>query len=71
MGFCQLWIPGLGELTKPLTVAMRNEEVEPIAWGLEREQAFKAIKGALASAPALGLPDSPTCPVTCIHHSIY
>ncbi|KAK4810532.1 hypothetical protein QYF61_004495 [Mycteria americana] len=27
------------------------------AWGLEREQAFKTIKGALASAPALGLPD--------------
>lgn len=59
MEFCQPWILVLlGELTKPLTEATRNEEAEPVAWGPEREQAFKAIKGALASAPALGLPDN-------------
>ncbi|KAM7077745.1 uncharacterized protein J5F26_016218 [Ciconia maguari] len=57
VGFCRPWIPGLGELTRSLTEATRNEEIEPIAWGPEREQAFKTIKGALASAPALGLPD--------------
>lgn len=31
--------------------------MEPIAWGLGREQAFKVMKGALPSAPALRLPD--------------
>lgn len=57
MGFCRLWISGLSELTKPLTEATRNVEVEPVALGLEREWSFKTIKGVLASAPALGLPD--------------
>uniref|UniRef100_A0A8B9F6D8 Reverse transcriptase/retrotransposon-derived protein RNase H-like domain-containing protein n=1 Tax=Amazona collaria TaxID=241587 RepID=A0A8B9F6D8_9PSIT len=37
--------------------ATRNEEVEPIAWGLGRKQASKATKGALPSAPALSPPD--------------
>lgn len=54
MGF---WIPVLGEITKPLTEAKTNEEVEAIAWCPGRQQASKTIKGALASAPTLGLPD--------------
>ena len=56
-GFGRPWIPGLGEFTKALAEATQNEEAEPTAWGPEREQAFRAMKGALASAPALGLPD--------------
>uniref|UniRef100_A0A8C0BIZ1 Reverse transcriptase/retrotransposon-derived protein RNase H-like domain-containing protein n=1 Tax=Buteo japonicus TaxID=224669 RepID=A0A8C0BIZ1_9AVES len=35
----------------------RNEEIEPIAWGTEREKAFRTFKAALLSTPALGLPD--------------
>lgn len=54
MGLCWLWIPGSGELAKPLTEATRDEEAEAIAWGPEREQGFKAIKGV--SLSALGLP---------------
>ena len=57
VGFCRPWIPGLGELTNPLTETTRSEEVERIMWGPEREKAFKAVKRALASAPTLGLPD--------------
>ncbi|KAK4805208.1 hypothetical protein QYF61_005376 [Mycteria americana] len=57
VGFCRPWIPESGELTRSLTEATRTEEIEPSAWGPEREQAFKMIKGALASAPALGLPE--------------
>ena len=37
--------------------ATRNEEVEPIAWGPEREKAFQTLKTALLNTPALGLPD--------------
>uniref|UniRef100_A0A8C4JJL9 Uncharacterized protein n=1 Tax=Dromaius novaehollandiae TaxID=8790 RepID=A0A8C4JJL9_DRONO len=40
-----------------LKSAAGKEEAEPIAWGPEGEQAFRTMKGALASAPALGLPD--------------
>uniref|UniRef100_A0A8C0BWD3 Reverse transcriptase/retrotransposon-derived protein RNase H-like domain-containing protein n=1 Tax=Buteo japonicus TaxID=224669 RepID=A0A8C0BWD3_9AVES len=32
-------------------------EIEPIAWGIEREKAFCTLKAALLSAPVLGLPD--------------
>jgi len=53
-GFCTPWIPGLSEITKLLHEATRNEEVEPVAWGSEREKAFR---NALLNAPALGLPD--------------
>lgn len=56
-GFYRLWVPGLGELTTPVTEGTKDEEIEPISWEVEREKAFKAIKDALTSAPALGLPD--------------
>uniref|UniRef100_A0A663EY61 Reverse transcriptase/retrotransposon-derived protein RNase H-like domain-containing protein n=1 Tax=Aquila chrysaetos chrysaetos TaxID=223781 RepID=A0A663EY61_AQUCH len=45
------------EIAKPLHEATRNEEIEPIAWGTEKEKAFRTLKAALLSAPALGLPD--------------
>lgn len=37
VGFCQLRIPGLRELTKLLKEAARDEEVESTTWGPERE----------------------------------
>ena len=46
-----------GVKSKPLTEATKTEKVESIWWGPEREKAFQAIKGALTSALALGLPD--------------
>uniref|UniRef100_A0A8C4P4X8 Reverse transcriptase/retrotransposon-derived protein RNase H-like domain-containing protein n=1 Tax=Dromaius novaehollandiae TaxID=8790 RepID=A0A8C4P4X8_DRONO len=36
---------------------MPRPEIEPLAWGPEREKAFTSVKKALVSAPALGLPD--------------
>uniref|UniRef100_A0A663FFW8 Reverse transcriptase/retrotransposon-derived protein RNase H-like domain-containing protein n=1 Tax=Aquila chrysaetos chrysaetos TaxID=223781 RepID=A0A663FFW8_AQUCH len=50
------WILGFNEIAKPLPEATRNEEVEPIEWGPEREKAFRILKGALLKAPALGIP---------------
>uniref|UniRef100_A0A663E205 Reverse transcriptase/retrotransposon-derived protein RNase H-like domain-containing protein n=1 Tax=Aquila chrysaetos chrysaetos TaxID=223781 RepID=A0A663E205_AQUCH len=45
------------EIAKSLHEATRNEEIEPIAWGTEREKVFYTLKAALLSAPALGPPD--------------
>lgn len=47
MGFCQPWIPELGELAKPLMEATKNEEIELIEWGPGRDQAFKARKASI------------------------
>ena len=57
VGFCHPWIPGFSEIAKPLHEATQNEEIEPIAWGTEREKAFCTLKAALLYAPVLGLPD--------------
>jgi len=57
VGFCRSWIPGFREIAKPLHEATRSEEVEPIAWGSEREKAFRTLKNAVLNAPASGLPD--------------
>jgi hypothetical protein len=37
--------------------ATKRGERKPLIWKSEQQQAFHAIKEALVSAPALGLPD--------------
>ena len=54
-GFCRLWIPNYAELAKPLYEATKS--TTPFSWTEQMEAAFKTIKTALLSAPALGLPD--------------
>ena len=54
-GFCHLWIPNYAELAKPLYEATKS--TTPFSWREQMEAAFKTIKTALLSAPALGLPD--------------
>ena len=54
-GFCRLWIPNYVELAKPLYEATKS--ATPFSWSEQMETAFKTIKTALLSAPALGLPD--------------
>nr|XP_034971253.1 uncharacterized protein LOC118085074 [Zootoca vivipara] len=56
-GFCRSWIPGYGELTKPLVKMTSKDEPEPLEWSKESLQNFETIKRELRSAPALGLPD--------------
>ena len=56
-GFCRPWIIGYSEIVKPLQEATKDQAIEPIPWTDEMQQAFQAIKQALVSAPALGLPD--------------
>ena len=53
--FCHLLIPNYVELAKPLYEATKS--TTPFSWTEQMEAAFKTIKTALLSAPALGLPD--------------
>uniref|UniRef100_A0A803TDI7 Reverse transcriptase/retrotransposon-derived protein RNase H-like domain-containing protein n=1 Tax=Anolis carolinensis TaxID=28377 RepID=A0A803TDI7_ANOCA len=53
-GYCRQWIPNYA---KPLYQATRGGREDPFEWTEECQQAFKALKEALMSSPALGLPD--------------
>uniref|UniRef100_A0ABI8ANH5 Uncharacterized protein n=1 Tax=Felis catus TaxID=9685 RepID=A0ABI8ANH5_FELCA len=55
-GFCSLWIPGFAELAVPLYAL--TKESAPFTWQEKHQSAFEALKEALLSAPALGLPDT-------------
>uniref|UniRef100_A0ABI7Y564 Reverse transcriptase domain-containing protein n=1 Tax=Felis catus TaxID=9685 RepID=A0ABI7Y564_FELCA len=55
-GFCRLWIPGFAELAAPLYAL--TKESAPFTWQEKHQSAFEALKEALLSAPALGLPDT-------------
>ena len=53
-GWCRLWIMNYGLIAKPLYEAQKNF---PFVWGPHQQQAFKDLKQALMSAPALELPN--------------
>jgi hypothetical protein len=56
-GFCWIWMPNFSLLAKPLYEATKGGERVPLTWESKQLQAFHAIKEALVSASALGLPD--------------
>jgi hypothetical protein len=56
-GFCQIWISNFSLLTKPLYKATKvGYKRKLLIWKSKQQQAFRAIKETLVSAPALGLP---------------
>ncbi|KAF6081654.1 hypothetical protein HJG60_008702 [Phyllostomus discolor] len=60
VGYCRLWILGFADLARPLHKITRGKE-ESFTWTDKERQAFRALKEALVSAPALALPN-PTKP---------
>ncbi|KAK1346847.1 hypothetical protein QTO34_000707 [Cnephaeus nilssonii] len=54
-GYCCLWIRGFAEIARPLYEA--TKEGKAFEWTEREKTAFKQLKKALLSAPALGLPD--------------
>lgn len=56
VGYCRLWILGFTELARPLYSATAGGD-SPLIWTAETDAAFKALKQALISAPALALPN--------------
>ncbi|KAK4811225.1 hypothetical protein QYF61_022122 [Mycteria americana] len=53
----RLWILNYGLLVKPLYEALKGSQENHLLWTPECRTAFKNLKKALMSAPALGLPD--------------
>ncbi|XP_054828238.1 protein NYNRIN-like [Eublepharis macularius] len=56
-GFCRVWIPGFGQLTKPLHAKCQESEPDSLQWEQDEITAFEQVKKVLMEAPALGLPD--------------
>ncbi|KAK1336061.1 hypothetical protein QTO34_003861 [Cnephaeus nilssonii] len=56
VGCCRLWILGFAEIAKPLYSATGGKNPS-VSWTDVEEKAFQKLKLALASAPALALPD--------------
>ena len=54
-GFCRLWIPSFATLAAPLYPL--TKETGTFSWTPIHQEAFKEIKKALLSAPALALLD--------------
>lgn len=56
-GFCHIWIPNFGVLSKPLYEATKGEDRDFFKWTSQCDNAFRQLKQALMSALALGLPN--------------
>ena len=49
-GFCQIWIPGYGNLARPLFEKLRGKEEEPLDWDETCKVAFNALKESITLA---------------------
>ena len=58
-GYCHIWIPGYGELARPLyklIAETQQAQTDKLVWSPETQKAFKVFHTALLQAPALSLP---------------
>ena len=58
-GYCCIWIPGYGELARPLyklITETQQAQTDKRVWPPDAQKAFKALRTALLKAPALSLP---------------
>ena len=58
-GYCRIWIPGYGELARPLYKLIgeiQQAQTEKPVWSPDTQKAFKVLQTALLQAPALSLP---------------
>ena len=57
--YCQIWIPGYGELAWPLyklKTETQQAQTDKLVWSLVTQKAFKALQIAVLQAPTLSLP---------------
>lgn len=57
-GFCWIWSPSFGLMTKTLHETLKGLDSEPLPWTAKCQHRFNIIKEKLVSAPVLGLPES-------------
>ena len=58
-GYCRIWIPGCGELARPLyklTAETQQAQTDKLVWSLDTQKAFKVLQIALLQAHTLRLP---------------
>ena len=58
-GYCRIWIPGYGELARPLyklIAGTQQAQTDKLIWSPDTQKAFKVLQTALLQAPALSLP---------------
>ena len=58
-GYCHIWIPGYGELARPLyklIAETQQAQTDKLVWSPETQKAFKVLQTAFLQAPALSLP---------------
>ena len=58
-GYCRIWIPGYGELARPLyklIAETQQAQTNKLVWSPDTPKAFKVLQTALLQAPALSLP---------------
>ena len=57
--YCQIWIPGYGELAWPLykfIAETQQAQTDKLVWSPETQKPFKVLQTALLQAPALSFP---------------
>ena len=58
-GYCCIWIPGYGELARPLyklIAETQQAQTNKLVWSSDIQKAFKVLQTAVLQAPALSLP---------------
>ena len=58
-GYCHIWIPGYGELARPLykrIAETQQAQTDKLIWSPDTQKAFKVLQTALLQTLALSLP---------------
>ena len=58
-GYCYIWIPGYGELARPLyklIAETQQAQTNKLVWSPDTQKAFKVLQTAILQASALSLP---------------
>ena len=57
-GYCHIWIPGYGELARPLyklIAQTKQAQTDKLVWSSDTQKAFKVLQTALLQAPSFEL----------------
>ena len=58
-GYCRIWIPGYGELARPLyklIAETQQAQTDKLVWSPDTQKSFKILQTAFLHVPTLSLP---------------